>query len=223
MSISKSSFCLAFIIVAIVSTELFAQGDSTPVSETPSVVLEASGADDAKQPAKASEGLLQESESMVLPFVEEHHSQLVSVLTALKQSNPKEYEAAIADIHKTLRRLSQLEKRNKALYEVDLDAWKTQSRIDLMMARAIAKEHSLDEAALRSLVAQRRAIQVKRLKIELDQLEDRKKQLQDSLVRLEDNEKERMDQQVSGMLKRIDSKKPKKKNNDGTKVEGASK
>jgi hypothetical protein len=223
MSISKRSFCIAFSLIAIVSTSLFAQSDTTPVAETPTVILEASAADDARQPVKVSEGLLQESEATVLPFVEEHHSQLLSVLTALKQSNPKEYEAAIADIHKTLRRLSQLEKRNKTLYDVDLDAWKTQSRIDLMMARAIAKEHSLDEAALRSLVAQRRAIQVKRLKVELEQLEDRKKQLQDSLVRLEDNEKERMDQQVLGMLKRIDSKKPKKKSNDSTKVERASK
>jgi hypothetical protein len=223
MSISKRSFGLAYSLIAIVSTSLFAQSDTTPVAETPSVILEASAADDAKQPMKASEGLLHEAEATVLPFVEEHHSQLLSVLTALKQSNPKEYEAAIADILKTLRRLSQLEKRNKTLYDVDLDAWKTQSRIDLMMARAIAKEHSLDEAALRSLVAQRRAIQVKRLKVELEQLDDRKKQLQDSLVRLEDNEKERMDQQVLGMLKRIDSKKPKKKSNDSTKVEGASK
>ena len=223
MSISKLSFGLAFLVVAIVSTGLFAQSDSAPAAETPPVILEASAADVATQPVNVSEGQLQESEATVLPFVEEHHSQLLSVLTALKQSNPKEYEAAIGDINKTLRRLSQLEKRNKALYEVDLEAWKTQSRIDLMMARAIAKEHSLDEAALRSLVAQRRAIQVKRLNIELEQLEDRKKQLQDSLVRLEENEKERVDQQVSGMLKRIDSKKPKKKNNDSTKVEGASK
>ena len=223
MSISKRSFGLAFGVVAIVSTGLFAQSDSAPVAETPPVILKASAADVATQPVNVSEGQLQESDATVLPFVEEHHSQLLFVLTALKQSNPKEYEAAIADINKTLRRLSQLEKRNKALYEVDLEAWKTQSRIDLMMARAIAKEHSLDEAALRSLVAQRRAIQVKRLKIELEQLEDRKKQLQDSLVRLEDSEKERVDQQVSGMLKRIDSKKPKKKNNDSTKVEGASK
>lgn len=223
MSISKRSFGLAFGVVAILSKGLFAQSDSAPVVETPPGILKVSAADVATQPVNVSEGQLQESEATVLPFVEEHHSQLLSVLTALKQSNPKEYEAAIADINKTLRRLSQLEKRNKALYEVDLEAWKTQSRIDLMMARAIAKEHSLDEAALRSLVAQRRAIQVKRLKIELEQLEDRKKQLQESLVRLEDSEKERVDQQVSGMLKRIDSKKTKKKNNDSTKVEGASK
>ncbi len=223
MSISKRSFGLAFGLVAIVSAGLFAQSDTTPVAETPPVILEASTADDARQPVKVADGLLQESEATVLPFVEQHHSQLLSVLTALKLSNPKEYESAIADINKSLRRLSQLEKRNKALYDVDLDAWKTQSRIDLMMARAIAKEHSLDESALRSLVAQRRTIQVKRLKIELEQLEDRKKQLQDSLVRLEENEKERVDQQVLGMLKRIDSKKPKKKNNDSTKVEGASK
>lgn len=223
MSISKRIFGLAFGFVLIISTWLHSQGDSAPVSETPPFILDALAADDAVQPVNVSEGRLQESEAMVLPFVEEHHSQLVSVLAALKQSNPKEYESAIADINKSLRRLLQLEKRNKALYEVDLDAWKTQSRIDLMMARAIAKEHSLDEAALRSLDAQRRAIQVKRLKIELEQLEERKKQLQDSLVRLEDNEKERMDQQVLGMLKRIDTKKPKKKNNDGTKVEGASK
>lgn len=223
MSRSKRSFCFSFSLATIVSTSVFAQSDTTPVAETPPIILEASSADNTKQPGKESEGLLQESEATVMPFVETHHSQLVSVLAALKQSNPKEYEAAIADISKTRRRLLQLEKRNKALYDVDLDAWKTQSRIDLMMARAIAKEHSLDEAALRSLVAQRRATQVKRLKIELEQLEDRKKQLQESLVRLEDNEKERLDQQVSGLLKRIDSKKPKKKSNDNTKVEGASK
>lgn len=152
-----------------------------------------------------------ENEADVLAFVEKHHSELLSVLKALKESQPKEYEAAIADIGKARKRLSQLEKRNKPIYDMEIVAWETQSKIDLMMARAVAKEHSLDEKALRELVSRRATNQVQRVKMELEQLQNREKQLRTSLERLEGNEKERIDQQVAGLLKKIDSKKPKNK------------
>jgi hypothetical protein len=157
---------------------------------------------------------LEERESLALKFVEAHDPALANLLQVLKAMKPKEYDTAINEITKIRRRLEQLQSRDKPLYEVDLEGWKLQSKIDMMMARAVAKEQTLDEKALRELVKQRHENQVKRLRIEQENLKTREKQVQESLERLQSNESERLDQQLSALIKKVDAKKPKSKRND---------
>jgi hypothetical protein len=157
---------------------------------------------------------LEERESLAVKFVEAHDPALASLLQVLKAMKPKEYETAINEITKTRKRLEQLQSRDKPLYEVDLEGWKLQSKIDMMMARAVAKEQTLDEKALRELVKKRHENQVKRLRIEQDNLKTREKQIQESLERLQSNESDRLDQQLSALIKKVDAKKPKSKRND---------
>ncbi len=157
---------------------------------------------------------LEERESLAVKFVEAHDPALASLLQVLKAMKPKEYETAINEITKTRKRLEQLQSRDKPLYEVDLAGWKLQSKIDMMMARAVAKEQTLDEKALRELVKKRHENQVKRLRIEQDNLKTREKQIQESLERLQSNESDRLDQQLSALIKKVDAKKPKSKRND---------
>lgn len=157
---------------------------------------------------------LEERESLALKFVEVHDPALAGLLQVLKAMKPKEYDTAINEITKVRKRLEQLQSRDKPLYEVDLEGWKLQSKIDMMMARAVAKEQTLDEKALRELVKKRHENQVNRLRIEQDNLKTREKQIQESLERLQNNESERLDQQVSALIKKVDAKKPKNKRND---------
>ena len=157
---------------------------------------------------------LEERESLALKFVEAHDPALASLLQVLKAMKPKEYDTAINEITKVRKRLEQLQSRDKPLYEVDLECWKLQSKIDMMMARAVAKEQTLDEKALRELVKKRHENQVNRLRIEQDNLKTREKQIKDSLERLQNNESERLDQQLSALIKKVDAKKPKSKRND---------
>jgi hypothetical protein len=155
-----------------------------------------------------------EKESLALKFVEEHDPALASLLQVLKAMKPKEYETAVNEVTKTRKRLEQLQSRDKPLYEVELDGWKLQSKIDMMMARAVAKEQAINEKALRQLVKERHENQVKRLRVEQDNLKTREKQINESLERLQNNESDRLDQQFSALIKKIDAKKPKTKRTD---------
>ena len=95
----------------------------------------------------------QESESM--EFVQSHHPELVALLQRLKSMKRDEYETAIRDIVKVRKRLETLEKRDLKLHGVELDAWKLQSKIDLLLARAVAQDKEFDPSALRTLVQKR--------------------------------------------------------------------
>ena len=157
----------------------------------------------------------QESESM--EFVQSHHPELVALLQRLKSMKRDEYETAIRDIVKVRKRLETLEKRDLKLHGVELDAWKLQSKIDLLLARAVAQDKEFDPSALRTLVQKRIENQKERLELELANLLERQKQIKESLGRFEGHEEERISQQLSALMKRVDSKRVKSGKNKPTK------
>jgi hypothetical protein len=157
----------------------------------------------------------QETESMM--FVQSHHPELVALLQRLKSMKPDEYETAIRDIVKVRKRLETLEKRDSKLHGIELDAWKLQSKIDLLLARAVAQDKDFDPSALRTLVQKRVENQKERLELELANLLERQKQIKDSLGRLAGHEEERVSQQLSALMKRVDSKRVKTGKNKPTK------
>ena len=157
----------------------------------------------------------QESESM--EFVQSHHPELVALLQRLKSMKRDEYETAIRDIVKVRKRLETLEKRDSKLHGVELDAWKLQSKIDLLLARAVAQDKEFDSSSLRTLVQKRIENQKERLELELANLVERQKQIKESLARLEGNEEERISQQLSALMKRVDNKRVKSGKNKPTK------
>jgi hypothetical protein len=165
----------------------FAQSES-PASDSPN------------QPA------LEQSEADAIAFVQEHHPELVSLLQSLKSMRQKEYEMAIREIVRTKKRLEGLAKREADLYTMELDAWKLKSKIDLMMAKAIARDKAFDKLVLRELLSQNIENQKKRWKHEQSTLTKRQEQLVELLGRTEGHESERVDQQLSVHLKNIDSK-----------------
>lgn len=190
-------------------------GSSVLIADDAFQVSSASGksvAIQSKEPTDTTQ-VLEERESLALKFVEAHDPALTSLLQVLKAMKPKEYDTAINEITKIRKRLEQLQSRDKPLYDVDLEGWKLQSKIDMMMARAVAKEETLDEKALRQLVKQRHENQLKRLRIEQENLKTREKQVQESLERLQSNESDRLDLQLSALIKKVDAKKPKSKRN----------
>ena len=165
----------------------FAQKESTAADSTPQPVLEQSEAD-------------------AIAFVQEHHPELVFLLQSLKSMRQKEYEMAIRDIVRTKKRLEMLAKREADLYAMELEAWKLKSKIDLMMAKAIARDKAFDKVVLRELLSQQVDNQKKRWKHEQSTLTKRQEQLVELLGRTEGHEDERVDQQLSVHLKNIDSK-----------------
>ena len=164
----------------------------------------------AQSESPASDSLtqpvLEQSEADAIAFVQEHHPELVSLLQSLKSMRQKEYEMAIREIVRTKKRLEMLAKREADLYAMELDAWKLKSKIDLMMAKAIARDKAFDKVVLRELLFQQVENQKKRWKHEQSTLAKRQEQLVELLGRTEGHEDARVEQQLSVHLKNIDSK-----------------
>lgn len=159
--------------------------------------------------ANRDESLLsfEDQETKSMEFVQSHHPELVSLLQLLKSMKRDEYEIAIRDIVRVRKRLEVLEKRDPPMYSIDLDAWKLQSKMDLLLAKAVGRDTELDTNALRNLVEQRIENQKKRLALELERLLERKKQITESMERIEGHEQERVSQQLAALIKKVDAKK----------------
>ena len=148
----------------------------------------------------------EQSEADAIGFVQEHHPELVALLQSLKSMRQREYEMAIREIVRTKKRLEPQAKRDADLYALELDAWKLKSKIDLLMAKAIARDKSLDQVALSELLSQQVENQKKRWKHEQATLTKRQEQLAELLKKTEGHEAERVEQQLSAHLKDVASK-----------------
>jgi len=145
-------------------------------------------------------------EADAIAFVQENHPELVSLLQSLKAMRQKEYESAIRDIVRTKKRLDAPAKRESEIHAMELGAWKLKSKIDLLIARGIARDKTFDTAELRDLLKLQLENQKKRWKHEQANLAKRQEQLADLLSRTEGHEDEKIDQQLSAHLKNVDSK-----------------
>ncbi len=76
-----------------------------------------------------------EREAAVNTFVSLHHAELESLLKKLKTSNPKQYDKAVRELYLTSERLAQLHESEPQRYELELQAWQVQSRVQLLTAK----------------------------------------------------------------------------------------
>ena len=119
---------------------------------------------------------------------------------------------AIREISRTKKRLDGFAKRGPDIYLIELDAWKIQSKIDLLVAKGIAREKEVDNDVMRGLLKDQVENQKKRWKHELETLAKRQKQIYGLLQMTEGHEEEKIDQQLAALQNRVGIKivKPKK-------------
>lgn len=142
-----------------------------------------------------------------MDFVGQHHPDLVHLLERLKTMKRDEYDAALREIQRVRKRLEQLEKRDPLMREVELEGWKIQSQIDLMLARAVVQDKEFDRNLLRPLVEKKIVNQRKHLEAEKAALIARQKQIDETLQRFVATEDDRINQQLMLFLRKIDTKK----------------
>jgi hypothetical protein len=148
----------------------------------------------------------EERETAALAFVKAHHPELGSLLELLKAMKQSEYEQAIGEINRVQRRLESQAKRDPELYTIDLEAWKLQSKVDLLLARAVAQDKPPVADELRKLLRRQLEVQRKRLRHERNSLAERQKQIKESLDKLEAAEEDRVEQQVAALTKKVKAK-----------------
>ena len=108
-----------------------------------------------KAKPKRPSAVTAEQEQEVARFLRQHHKELADLLEHLKSSSPPRYHKAIRDLWKARERLMQVKQRDRTQYELELDAWVVEAKIQLLVARLAMKDNDALREELRSLLGQR--------------------------------------------------------------------
>jgi hypothetical protein len=156
---------------------------------------------DVKPAVKATAAMTKAREAGALAFVREHHPELESLLMSLKERQPKQYEAAIRDLFRQSERLASAQEKDSARYELELKAWKLQSRVQLLTATVLmtpqdeAAQDKLRDALVEQLQA-RRAL----LELERDQAAKRVERLDEQIKKLDADMQKAAERQLKLIL-----------------------
>jgi hypothetical protein len=163
-------------------------------------------ANDDKAKKEAGKGKQQrhdgaQREAVALALVREHHGELIELLDHLKSQKHKAYLQAIQELWRASERLATVRQRDPERYDLELRAWKIDSRIRLLAAKLSMEQdpelepqlkEALSERAdvrlqLKSFVRDRVKSHLETMNTEIDKLtSEREQQLQqafDKLVR----------------------------------------
>ncbi len=126
-----------------------------------------------------------------------------------QNDRPLQVQLAIKDVTKVLKRLEGVQKRDEKLYTLEIEGWRIQSKIDLLLAKGMAKDKSFNESDLKQLLDKRIDNQIQRTNREIELIEQRKASLMESIAKLTNNRQSQVDKQYANMLKRLKGDKPK--------------
>jgi hypothetical protein len=137
-------------------------------------------------------------ERAALDFVAQHHSELSDLLGHLKSAQPKKYQQAIDELWRTNERLTTLQKRDADRYALELELWKTKSRIQVLAARlTMSKDPGLEEELLKLFQSQSK-LQLEQLEADAKVAKQRLDKLQTQLAAkradVDDEPQKRLDQ-----------------------------
>lgn len=124
-----------------------------------------------------------EQEKEVMQFVRLHHAELADLVEHLQTSSPADYHKAVRDLWKARERLMQIERRDRKRYELELDNWVVQSKIQLLVARMTMKNDDALREELRSLLGQRVDLRLRLLLGEREKQLERLRKIDDQVKR----------------------------------------
>ncbi|MBI1247666.1 hypothetical protein GC197_07425 [bacterium] len=211
------AFSLGLALVAFVAIESVAVAQDAAdhlVSRTSTV---SSGPKQLAQAAPASEKNLsskeiERREKAALAFAKKHHPALEKLLRQLRGMDENEYKKAIRELYRVSERLDQVEKRNPAYYQSQLDLWKASSSATLIAARLQLNPGDEDlREKLRQALQTKLDTQRRLYEEELQRAELRLTRIKENMARLE----REGPQMIERQMRQLDpQRKPERKRGD---------
>ncbi len=164
-----------------------------------------------KERAKPPVAVTAQQEAEVLQFLRQHHTELAELLGHLQLSRPADYTRAIRDIGHARERLRQFEKGDGARYELELQSWVIESKIQLLVARLVMSDSESLRDELRRLLADQFELKLRLSQIERDRTAERLQKLDEQLRRLADNRAELLEKEFLSLTKSSERLKAKRK------------
>jgi hypothetical protein len=168
------------------------------------------GAASAKKDGKTKPAIqiTPEREAAALAFVQRNHAELADLLSALKTSQPEEYERAIRDIFRVTERLATIQERDPLQYELDVAAWTAQSRVELLAAKLKMGANEELIRQLREALQTQNSAKAALLKHERERVADRLKKLDTEIARFDGDRDELVNKQVKALTRAANESRP---------------
>lgn len=150
-------------------------------------------ATDKKQRAELSESDL----TVTMAFASEHHPELARLLEHLKKSRPGEFQRAVRELNQQILALEKLREKNQARYAHQLELWKNDSQIRVLVAKWSRSQDDALEQEIRGLLLQRRDMKLAQLKADQQRLTEQMQRLEKQIATLSDSQLEREWEQLA--------------------------
>jgi len=126
-------------------------------------------ADNGKKPTPQTPIQIdRETESKSIDLVKAHLPELDDVLNRLRADQPRQYERAIRDLAKSVRKLELAKNRDEQLYELELELLKAQNQVNLLTAKLKVRDSQPDRKKLRDSAARVHQAQVARIQYDVE-------------------------------------------------------
>ncbi|MCU0874293.1 MAG: hypothetical protein MUE50_18305 [Pirellulaceae bacterium] len=175
-----------------------------------------------KERAKPPVAVTAQQEAEVLQFLRQHHTELAELLGHLQLSRPADYNRAIRDIGHARERLRQFEKGDGERYELELQSWVIQSKIQLLVARLAMSDSESLRDELRHLLAEQFDLKLRFSQVERDRTAERLQKLDEQLRRLADSRAELLEKEFLSLTRSSERLKAKRKDATAAKPAGKS-
>lgn len=159
--------------------------------------------------------LSDEDQAAVMSFVAENHPELGRLLEQLRKSRAQDFARAIRELSQQKQQLDRVRERNPNRYSQQLDQWKHDSQIRLLMARWSRKEDPELESQIRELLRLRQEAKRTQLKADQSRLVEQLRKVEEQLSNLGDSSEAQIDLEWKQMAAKASPKKglaPKQKN-----------
>ena len=119
-----------------------------------------------------------------IAFASEHHPELARLLEHLRKSRSNEFQRAARELNQQIVVLEKIKEKNPARYEHQLQLWKEDSQIRVLVAKwSLSKDEAMEQQ-IRQLLQQRRDTKVAQLKAEQKRLTEQLQKIEKQLTTL---------------------------------------
>lgn len=151
-----------------------------------------------------------EREAAVTSFVDRNHPELAALLSHLKSKQPKEYERAVRDLFRVTEKLAMVSERDSRQYDLELKAWKAQSRAQLLVARLKMTEPESGDREeltkqLRETLSEQMQARLEVMKLDRERVTGRLEKLNDDIDRLERDRENAIDNHLKNLTSQVNA------------------
>ena len=135
----------------------------------------------------------------------EHHPELARLLEHLKKSRPNEFQRAMRELHQQVQGLEKLRERNPARHAQQLELWKTDSQIRVLVAKWSKSGDKKLEQEIRELLKQRRDAKLAQLKAERLRLSEQLQKVDSQITSLSEAHDQQLDREWEQLAKKTNA------------------